>query len=375
MKALEILLTYGCNEKCLFCSQDLAWRAYEGLPFELVARQLYAARADGFRSVCFTGGEPTARKDLPQMIALARKLGYDYVRVQTNAVRLADREYASSLIAAGATYFRCSIHGHSAAMHDDVVGLPGALAKALKGVENVREKAGAGINVVINKTNVRALPGICADFLDRGLDDFVLIFPLYEGDMAVHEAEMRVSMAEAAPFVGAAFEEFEKRSAVLPRLLNFTPCALPGRTSSMLSWSAASAFVVDEKRRPVDLYMASHDDRTKPTACGNCTLNAECLGFKTSYIRRFPDERLEPLKARPSFVRAAGGGTSIMTEEDAAFGGGRTEIARAIFPVPETGGKKGPLVIEQLKVFLDPARKRIDEERVKWTLQEAAPHA
>ena len=218
MKALEVLLGYGCNEKCLFCSQEVSWRRRPGLPFSLVAEQLYRAREDGFRSVCFTGGEPTLRADLPKMAALARKLGFGYVRVQTNGVKLADTEYAEELVGAGVNFFRVSLHGHTARLHDELVLVPGALAKAYRGIENLqRLGAGMGINVVLNKKNFRELPAICNDFLDRKFASLVLIYPLFEGDMVAHEREMSASMSDMVPYVRAAFKAFEKRSQPLPR--------------------------------------------------------------------------------------------------------------------------------------------------------------
>jgi cyclic pyranopterin phosphate synthase len=370
MKALEVLLGYGCNEKCLFCSQELSWRSYAGLPFDFVTRQLYEARAEGYRSVCFSGGEPTLRKDLAALIAFARRLGYDYIRVQTNAVKLSDPAYADALVSAGASYFRCSLHGHTPELHDGAVGLPGALAKAARGIANLKGHAGVGINLVLHARNVRALPEICADFVDRGWGDIVLIFPLYEGDMVAHEAEMRVSMTEAAPAVRAAFRVFDERGAVRPRLLNFTPCAAPELAEWMLSWSAFSALVVDAEGRPVDLYMASHDDRVKPAACAGCAYDGDCLGFKTSYRRRHEDERL-PAVPRRAARAAERAGSRILALEDADVSAPRAEIARAIMPVPETGGARGPLLAEQVRVRLDPGSRRIDEERRRFTL--AAP--
>lgn len=380
MKALEILLGYGCNEKCLFCSQEVSWRRRPGLPFSLVAEQLYRAREDGFRSVCFTGGEPTLRVDLPKMAALARKLGFTYARVQTNGVKLAEEAYAEELVGAGVSFFRVSLHGHTAKLHDELVLVPGALAKAYRGIENLqRLGAGIGINVVLNKNNIRELPALCEAFLDRKFADIVLIYPLFEGDMVVHEKEMSAPMSEMAPFVRAAFKIFERRGQPLPRLLNFTPCAAPELAPWMLSWSARSAFVVDQEGKPVDLYMASHDDRVKTSTCAKCRLNDECLGFKRNYRSRFPDEKLhavegmigdapmEPEPATKVSSHPRGASAKLVARpvsREAAL------IARAIFPVPETGSDS-PLKVERIDVFLDESKLTIEEKRSQWELAHA----
>ncbi|MDE2293702.1 MAG: radical SAM protein, partial [Elusimicrobia bacterium] len=171
MKALEVLLGYACNEKCSFCSQELSWRRAPGLPLPLVARELFRAARDGYRSVCFTGGEPTLRRDLPEMLALSRRLGFEYRRVQTNGLRLGDPGAAAALREAGATHLRVSLHG-DAQLHDALVEVPGAFEKAAVGVERaLAEGLAVGVNVVLNAANHGAVPALCGDLLDRGVSD------------------------------------------------------------------------------------------------------------------------------------------------------------------------------------------------------------
>ncbi len=373
MKALEVLLGYGCNEACAFCSQDLAWRRAPGLPFPLVARELFLAAKDGYTSVCFTGGEPTLRKDLPEMLALSRKLGFEYRRVQTNGVKLAEPGFVESLQAAGANYFRVSLHGHTPEVHDALVKVPGALAKAADGLARLKERGiGVGLNFVLTAANHSVLPEFCAAFLDQGLRDFVVIYPLYEGDLVHHESAMRVSMADAAASVRRAIGEFDRRGAPRPRLLNFTPCAAPELSDQMLAWSAHSLLVVDAEHRPIDLYMASHDDRLQPSGCAACSLASECLGFKRSYLARFPDGGgLAPVKTAGVPPRS---GTRILRRGGGAFALGCHELARALQPVAGQSAGEASLRVERMTVTLDADAGRIVESRTEWVepLGEAA---
>jgi uncharacterized radical SAM superfamily Fe-S cluster-containing enzyme len=51
-----------------------------------------------------SGGEPTLRDDLPQIVALAREIGFDHIQINTNGIRLAeDAAFAESLKDAGVT--------------------------------------------------------------------------------------------------------------------------------------------------------------------------------------------------------------------------------------------------------------------------------
>jgi hypothetical protein len=63
-------------------------------------RRLLAA--GGPYNIQLSGGEPTLRDDLPEIIALGRSLGFGYFQLNTNGLRLArDSGYARSLKAAG----------------------------------------------------------------------------------------------------------------------------------------------------------------------------------------------------------------------------------------------------------------------------------
>lgn len=53
-------------------------------------------------NIQLSGGEPTLRDDLPQVIELVRGLGFSFVQLNTNGIRLAqDRDYVRQLKAAG----------------------------------------------------------------------------------------------------------------------------------------------------------------------------------------------------------------------------------------------------------------------------------
>lgn len=365
MKAVEILLTYACNERCSFCSQDVAWRRAPGLSFALVARELFKAAKDGYKAVCFSGGEPTLREDLGAMLALSRKLDFEYRRVQTNGLRLGSPGYAAGLAAAGATHFRVSLHGHDAALHDGLVKVPGAFAKAAQGLGEVMGRGlAAGVNFVLTAENAASLPAFCAAFLERGVRDFVIIYPLYEGDLVAHEGAMRITMQAAAAAVRAAWPVFERAGGVRPHLLNFTPCAAPELTPWMLAWSPHSILVLDGDGEPCDLYMASHDDRMRTGPCGACSLASECLGFKRSWLERFPEGGgLVPVGAAPAPRRE---GPRILRRGAGLFDSGRHEVARAVQPVAGQAPSPAGLRVERMTVTLDGGAGRVIEERSEW---------
>jgi MoaA/NifB/PqqE/SkfB family radical SAM enzyme len=317
LKTYELFLGYACDEKCLFCSQETSWRSQPAQTFEDVARRIFLARREGRDVLALNGGEPTLRRDILKIVSFARRAGFEEVHMQSNGLRLSDPDFCGELVRAGLTSVRLSIHGHDDALHDGQVLVPGALRRALAAIANLRRLgAEAGVNTVINRRNVAALPDFYRYFLDVvGVKDFGLIYPLYEGDMAVNADAMRVPMSEAAPFIRAAFEVFRERGAEPPILLNIPPCVLPGYESRILRWSSDGAAYFDAAHArlidPAEYELAqpdgatrtldesSREGKTKPASCRSCVYDSRCLGVERRYAALFGAGELRPLAAEP----------------------------------------------------------------------------
>ena len=88
-------------------------------------------------TVSFTGGEPTLRDDLPELIAYAREQGTarqpDHQRHPLRRSGL-----CASLAEAGLDSAQVSLEGGSAAVHDAITQHPGSWARTVQGVRNLR---------------------------------------------------------------------------------------------------------------------------------------------------------------------------------------------------------------------------------------------
>lgn len=113
-------VTTSCNLECSYCFAS-SGHAGEHLPFEDVLELLDVAAEGGARPVQFSGGEPTVRDDLPELVGAARKRGLVHVQVNTNGVRLAREDgYAQALAAAGVTAVYLQFDGFDKATHLDI---------------------------------------------------------------------------------------------------------------------------------------------------------------------------------------------------------------------------------------------------------------
>jgi len=100
---LRISVTDRCNFRCLYCMPDegLPWLPRgEILSYEEITELVRQFAPLGLRRLRITGGEPTIRRDLVQLVAMLRAVpGIEDIALSTNGVRLI--ELAEPLRAAG----------------------------------------------------------------------------------------------------------------------------------------------------------------------------------------------------------------------------------------------------------------------------------
>jgi tetraether lipid synthase len=102
----NIDLTNRCNLNCDFCFVNAKACGYVYEPtFDQVVEMLTLLRSEKpvpAPAVQFSGGEPTMRDDLVEIIRKAKQLGFNQVQIATNGVRIGkDPEFAAALRGAG----------------------------------------------------------------------------------------------------------------------------------------------------------------------------------------------------------------------------------------------------------------------------------
>ena len=94
----------GCNQNCDYCFASSADSENEPFFSEIVEWMEYLMKIGGKRpfNIQLSGGEPTIRDDLADIIRAGKKLGFPYIQLNTNGLRLAeDENYVKQLKEAG----------------------------------------------------------------------------------------------------------------------------------------------------------------------------------------------------------------------------------------------------------------------------------
>ena len=301
LKCYELILNYNCNARCLFCSQGSFDKSLNA-DFKLAAESIYGAYKSGYRRLGLTGGEPLIRADILKVIALAKSVGFDFIRVQTNGIKLADPAFCRRLAAAGLTFCKFSLTSDRPAEHDRLLGVRGAYASAVRGVKTLRKlKIRLGNNILVNALNYNRLPEIIRSFMELGITNFVVIYPVYIGGMAEHSDVLGVSLGECEKYFAEAAELMEKSGLEGEILfLNVPPCFLKGRESLAVGLDLFNTVVTDPAGAKSDLDLTANRAKVRAPACRNCSLRRRCAGVDAHYAEIFGFKDFKPvLKVRP----------------------------------------------------------------------------
>jgi pyrroloquinoline quinone biosynthesis protein E len=147
-------LTHRCPLQCPYCSNPLELERAKGeLSTAEWLRVLDEAAELGILQVHFSGGEPAVRRDLPDLVAHARRIGL-YSNLITSGVTL-DQPRIAQLKEAGLDHVQLSIQDVDHQTAALIANYPGVQGKKLAFARMVKE-AGLPltINAVINRHNI-----------------------------------------------------------------------------------------------------------------------------------------------------------------------------------------------------------------------------
>jgi len=291
---LDLKLGFRCNNHCTFCVQGDK-REYVGdLTTEEAKHQLTVSRADCDR-VVLTGGEITVRNDLPEIVAHARDVGYRLIQIQTNGRRLAYRSYCQALIDAGANEFNPALHGHTAALHDALVGAPGAFDQCTRGMRNLRDLGQRVLTqTVLTRSNTPYLLHIARLLVELGAWQVQFAFVHAIGSAEKNWDTTVPRYRDVARYLPAALDYVRRAGrSTITEAVPF--CFLQGR-----EWAAIEPVLPQTTVHDGDIVIGDYEryrreaGKLQGPPCEACTWKARCEGPWKEYPERFGWEEFTP---------------------------------------------------------------------------------
>lgn len=259
MRSETLLVTRRCTERCAFCARvDPHARPEHDPARAALLSAIHAASARGVSDLSLSGGEPTLRADLLELVRAAKRAGIARVHLETNAT-LVGPTLAQRLVEAGLASATVSFLAADPARHRSLVGVasdPRAILRGMRALLDAGARVGVRLPIVTGAPPAAArLRGLCAAM--PGLGPFVLA-PLGPDAHGLDPAALAEELREAVVAADALGVELE-----LSREHPLAPCGpeLPPRARRLLST------VLREREGPRN---DAHE------ACSTCALGARC---------------------------------------------------------------------------------------------------
>ena len=177
---MDLALTYRCNNDCAHCYNARS-RRYPEISTDEWKRILDQLWDIGIPHIVFTGGEPTLRSDLPELIAHAEKNG-QITGINTNGRRLKDPAFVDALVTAGLDHVQITLESHLPAIHDGMVRAQGAWQDTVAGLKNVlATRLFVMTNTTLLTENKPHLSGMLQFLAELGVPTFGLNALIYSG--------------------------------------------------------------------------------------------------------------------------------------------------------------------------------------------------
>jgi radical SAM protein with 4Fe4S-binding SPASM domain len=151
---MDMALTFNCPNNCIHC--------YAGGPHETAElnTQQWKEVIDklsqiGVFIVTFTGGEPTMRKDLPELLQYAQDKGM-VTGLITNGRKLKSKAYVYTLEKAGLDFVQITLESHLPNIHELITASPGSWKETVTGIKNaVKSQIYVTTNTTLNTHNAK----------------------------------------------------------------------------------------------------------------------------------------------------------------------------------------------------------------------------
>ena len=205
-RRLDLKVGFACNNNCRFCVAAYK-RKLGNKSTEKIMSELDEAKQEGLTEVVFTGGEPTVRPDIAELVAYASSLGYTSIQIQSNGRMFYYKKFCNRMIKAGANEFAISLHAPRAEIHDFLTRSPGSFEQTVQGIRNLKElDRRLLLNSVVTKSNYIHLPELAKLLVSLGVEQFQMAFVHAMGNAYANFDNIVPRKSLAAPYIKSALQ-------------------------------------------------------------------------------------------------------------------------------------------------------------------------
>ncbi len=299
---IESLIIFRCNCNCIMCSTGLQIKRSQGSsdyhairPAEDVKKDIDKAKKMNARGFAFSGGEPTLRKDLPELVKYAKKVGLEHIEVQSNGRIYAYKEYCKTLIDSGVNNFVISFHSPYEKVHDKMMGVKGTYKQVVRGIKNLNDLGQkVKINIVLTRLNYQHLEEHVEFLLKFKVEEFRFTMAMIEGNVIDNPRSIMATMSEVGPHICRAIDLATEKE-VGSYVYNMVPCLLPGHEGYVNDLGQLDTILIGPEFE-TSLDESRKGKKIKSEVCKKCKYNSKCYGVWKNYAEVFGLDELKPVK-------------------------------------------------------------------------------
>ncbi len=310
-----VMTGFSCNNNCIMCSTRPKAKFYSDRPTEEVVSDLRRGRELGYEEVDLTGGEPTIRPDILDLVRFAKSMGYKKIGFNTNARMLSYENFCRKIIESGVNRITFTLNGHNKELADAISRTPGAFDQAIAGIKNTLNypQVELSVNTVVLRMNYQYLKEI-GEFINKlGIEVWHLLDLIPDGNA---KGLYKILCVEAPEF----FKSLNDLKSIASRFktvmfFDFPLCFFPQEIME----DPRNIFITAKGRMEItkqvgynperfkELKMGSYEDihKKRTEFCLRCKFSDTCAGIWKEYLDLYGEEEFRGLAQNNKCIDSA----------------------------------------------------------------------
>jgi radical SAM protein with 4Fe4S-binding SPASM domain len=293
---IDLRVGLTCNNNCRYCCVGKVSK--DNKTTTEIFKDLDIARKKGASKVSFTGGEPTIRKDIFQIIKKAKELKYNEIQIITNGRMLSSLNFFEKLVDSGVNHIAFSLDSLDEKIADYLSNTKGCYKQLMNAFENSKQFPNIMYTTItaINKLNYKELPEITRFLIkiNKSLPNMFSEFMFLSIEGNVYDNKQIIPRYfEVLDYVKESLDISIKNKFML-NIEAIPPCLLENYLNHIVEFHMATERIMSDPGKFDTDYNNTRKEKLKQQTpkCRSCKYENICEGIHRNYYSMFGDEEL-----------------------------------------------------------------------------------
>lgn len=305
-----VMTGFSCNNNCAMCTTKPKAKNYSDRKTEEIIKDLIKGREKQYKKVEFTGGEPTIRPDILDLIIKAKHLNYEQIALSTNARMFSYDSFCRKIIKAGLNRVTSTLSAHNSRLGQAVSRTPDSFEQTVQGIKNILKYhyVGVSVNTVLMRVNYKYLYQI-GDFIhDLGVQLWHVLDLIPDGygkDFYNIFSVKATDLSESFDKLKDLIKKFDRITFFDFPLCIFSPFLRENKKICLITTKRRT--IIGEqigytaerfKKSKAGFYKDIHKRRIK--ICQRCKFVKDCGGIWRNYLDLYGEQEIKYLAVKHS---------------------------------------------------------------------------